>query len=818
MITFMGFVLSVVVVIAVWYTTDRFYYKRAQNLFENYVNDSLDITDAQIHKYENALRSGVGFMQGSDYVSRNEWHQFVETLDIQKYYFGMQGIGYSIMLAPDQVASTEKRMRDEGYPSFVLKPSGMRDIYSSILYLEPMDKRNQAAIGYDMYSEPVRREAMQRAIDTGSVSISGKVKLVQEIDQAVQAGYLMYLPFYKTGEAIDTLTKRRHALIGFVYSPFRMNDLMNTVKDHQESIRIEIYDGPQRTNENLLYREASIGYRSVHTSHRTIDIGGRTWYLYYYSTEKFDRSTNTFVPLLIAMIGLGLYFILFYIILELLRSRRMLQQKSVELESRRSWFQGMLESSVDGIHILDLDGKLIECSPSFLQMLGYDKHDVPELSVYDWDAKSSYEEMQFRLHNVSTIPITFETLFRHRNGIVFDVEITVCRIELDGLRYVYASARVIVERKIIERVLRDSEEFYRTMFTSINEAVCILSDDIIIDCNDQAAVLFETSKEYLVGKNIFNIATNIECRENSFAFYLDEAYLRNSANMECSITLTSESNEVKIVEIILSGFGHDDRNKLVMLAKDITERIEKDKLFKMQTRQAQMGEMISMIAHQWRQPLAIINAMTAQMRLRGLMNGDEGSPEQENLQKIEQQCIHLSQTITDYRDFFRPDKPNEMFSLSTLIKHALDLIDHTLKNQGIETEVISLREQRLVSYRNEVLQVLIALLKNSIDAFEENGITHGKITVTIDQEENYSTVAIRDNAGGIIPEAIKKIFVPYFTTKNKEYGTGLGLYMSKVIIEEHCKGLLQVMSKGMETTFSIKLPNSSYLNEDVKNV
>ena len=254
-----------------------------------------------------------------------------------------------------------------------------------------------------------------------------------------------------------------------------------------------------------------------------------------------------------------------------------------------------------------------------------------------------------------------------------------------------------------------------------------------------------------------------------------------------------------------------------MIARDITDQIEQEKLFKMQTRQAQMGEMISMIAHQWRQPLAIINAITSQMRLQELMKEENDPLLIENLIKIEEQSVHLSRTITDYRDFFRPDKPKELFTISVLIDHALSLIDHTLKNCGITIKKVSVQDPKLISYRNEVLQVLIALLKNALDAFQENDVLRGSITIVIDQDEHFVIVSIHDNAGGIAPDVMNKLFIPYFTTKHKS-GTGLGLYMSKVIIEEHCAGILEVMSEHNETTFTIKLPYENPTHQDRKNV
>ncbi|MFZ3052736.1 MAG: MASE3 domain-containing protein [Sulfuricurvum sp.] len=353
--------------------------------------------------------------------------------------------------------------------------------------------------------------------------------------------------------------------------------------------------------------------------------------------------------------------------------------------------------------------------------------------------------------------------------------------------------------------LKESEKFYRTVFASVHEAILILENHIVVDCNALALSLFDIGRAKLIGSNILSLPYEIECKEESFHHYLDLAYQGEYVSIQCSLHLKNLPEEIKIVEFTLSGFAEKDENKLVMLARDITARAEEERTYRMQMRQAQMGEMISMIAHQWRQPLAIINAIISRMRLEVMLSGEEGAFS-DNLIKIEEQSAHLSQTISAYRDFFRPDKPKEYFDISVLIHNAMNLIDHTLKNHGIMIETVLRHDSNLLTYRNEILQVLIALLKNSLDAFVENEIINGKILIILDRDADYCILRIRDNAGGIAPEVINKLFTPYFTTKTKNNGTGLGLYMSKMIIQDHCNGFLEVESENTESIFTIKLP------------
>lgn len=216
-----------------------------------------------------------------------------------------------------------------------------------------------------------------------------------------------------------------------------------------------------------------------------------------------------------------------------------------------------------------------------------------------------------------------------------------------------------------------------------------------------------------------------------------------------------------------------------------------------------------MIAHQWRQPLAIINAIASQLRLKEILKEDENSDLIDHLIKIEQQSLHLSQTISDYRDFFRPDKPLEPVALTELIDHTLDLIDHTLKSKGISINKVVHTPSTVHSYKNEIIQVLISLFKNACDAFEENNIFNRQIEIEINHNDLYGIITLKDNAGGIPEDIRNKIFIPYFTTKSHSHGTGLGLYMSKMIIEDHCRGLLEISSSNQETTITIKLPYTS---------
>lgn len=446
---------SLVVTIFVWSVSKNYYEDRAKKYFEANVDNKIQHINQRLSRYEGALHSGIAFFEGSDYVSREDWHHFVQALQLQKFYPGMQGVGFSLMLHPDEIPMLEQKMRTEGYPSFTLKPAGNRDQYSSILYLEPMDKRNIQAIGYDMFSEPTRRAAMERARDSGLPTVTGRVKLLQEIDSNTQPGVLMYLPLYDRGVKIDTIEARRKALIGYVYSPFRLNDLMNAIELETLFVSLEMYDGEAVNEEHLLYRSLKpSSYVPKRTDRRKIQAGGRTLEIVFSTTHEFDKKMDSNYPLLLTLAGFFAYYILFFIIVILYRGRIALKSQAEALEVNRTWLETLLTSSIDGIHILDFNGNLIEWSPSFIEMLGYTEEEASHLKVSDWDVKHSPEEIINIFHTISnTAAMTIETVHRHKDGNVIEVEITARPIILEGKRYIYASSRDITERKKVENEL-----------------------------------------------------------------------------------------------------------------------------------------------------------------------------------------------------------------------------------------------------------------------------------------------------------------------------------------------------------------------------
>lgn len=316
---------------------EQAFFNEARNKFLVETDRVTRAIENRMDVYANVLQGTEGLFAASDNVSRSEFKSYVDALDIQKNYPGVQGIGYAVFVKPEDVPQHVSGIRSEGFPSYSIKPEGNRELYSAITYIEPFDERNREAFGFDMYSNRVRRSAMDQARDTGEPALSGHIVLVQEIDEDVQPGFLLYVPFYENGTTNETLEAKRENIVGYVYSAFRATNFFNEIvgADDIADIGLTVVDGIEQTGPGVLYddvsNKVSVTETPRFTESKTIYVFGRPWTLTFSSTSSFGETNfSKFTSIVLIIVGIAVSSLLTLVFYTSVSSR----QRAVEYANR----------------------------------------------------------------------------------------------------------------------------------------------------------------------------------------------------------------------------------------------------------------------------------------------------------------------------------------------------------------------------------------------------------------------------------------------------------------------------------------------------
>jgi signal transduction histidine kinase/DNA-binding response OmpR family regulator len=327
------------------------------------------------------------------------------------------------------------------------------------------------------------------------------------------------------------------------------------------------------------------------------------------------------------------------------------------------------------------------------------------------------------------------------------------------------------------------------------EALIMFDNNICIDVNDAAIVLFEYSKkEELLGKHILDIVSS------NITEYDKINLVKNSVDHEFELIMKKKNNNNFLAQVNERNISLDNKKLKIIAILDLVEKRRKENMMAEQSKMASMGEMIGNIAHQWRQPLSSISIAASNMKLSYELDMIVESELLESLDGIVESTQFLSNTIDEFRDFIKGESLEYSFVTQNLIKKVLKLVEGNIKS--VDIEVIQNYEEniKMYGYGNELTQAILNIVNNARDALKEKNVKEKFIFINThcdDKNENV-IINIKDNAGGIPKDILAKIFEPYFTTKHKSQGTGLGLYMTHKMIIEHMKGEIEVINSEYE--------------------
>ena len=271
---------------------------------------------------------------------------------------------------------------------------------------------------------------------------------------------------------------------------------------------------------------------------------------------------------------------------------------------------------------------------------------------------------------------------------------------------------------------------------------------------------------------------------------------------ESNKTINALTHLVGVATDELSTLNETLQNKVI---EEVEKNRKKDKQLLQQSRLAQMGEMISMIAHQWRQPLAAIGSSAGGLKIKAKLKKADNDLVMDICDNILFSSQHLSSTIDDFRDFYKSNKEVREVTFSEILDGVLNIVKESIKNKNISINIDIQYDGKITTYPNEIKQVVMNLVKNAEDVLLDKKIENPFIDIKTYKDKEKYILEVGDNGGGIKDSKIEFIFDPYFSTKKSKDGTGLGLYMSKTIIEEHCKGKLSVYNSDVGAVFKVEL-------------
>lgn len=525
--------ISLIATLVAWYLLRDATARNAKTQFVASQQRSVMEIEHRMHAYENTLRAVVAMVSRSVKLERNEWHDFVAELDIDRYYPGIQAIGYAEVIKPRVLQEHLARIRAEGFKDYAVRPEGARDVYASISHIEPFSGANLHALGYDMFAEATRRAAMERARDTGAAALSGKVALIQDTEQTnKQAGTLLFLPVYRHGMALDSVNARRTALRGYVYGAFRMADLINSVLGGGFSkIDLEIFDGTQATPQSMLFdgdgmaRVFPTGASARLQGSKQITVAGRPWTLTFFADPGFLGAQYGITPELALFAGTAMSLLLFGMTWFQANSRAQAQVLAREMtntaKQSEARLDGIIRGAVESIITVDEDQAVVLFNPAAEAMFQCSAQEAMGSQLERFIPERFHGTHRGHVANFGRTGTTTRAmgakldLYAVRtNGEEFPIDASISKTQQDGKRFFTVLLRDITRRKQAEQAIAESNQFNQEILTNVNEGIVVYDRNLnVVAWNPFMEKLTGVKLEEALGKHIYDLFRNL--REQS---------------------------------------------------------------------------------------------------------------------------------------------------------------------------------------------------------------------------------------------------------------------------------------------------------------
>ena len=515
-------------------------------------------------------------------------------------------------------------------------------------------------------------------------------------------------------------------------------------------------------------------------------------------------------------------------------NHKMIKEKNEEIKALKekndsylNRYHYAIEGTTDGLWDWNLETDQVYFSRNWKKMIGYEDNEI-ENKLEEWEVRVHPDDKEHAikdiLDNNNKVTDYYQNThrLRHKDGSwiwILDRGKTYFNKKGKAIRMVGFHSN-ITELRNLEINLADTKQELNQLKMVVDRAdIGIIITDIqgeMVYVNPCICRVSGFKKEELIGKNPRILKFKEDSNDEKYSD-LWSTIIRKRIWGGIFRNRKKDGNEYwQTATIIPIIDKHKNISNYLGITREITKEVylekqlrENEELMLSQSKNAAMGEMISMIAHQWRQPITTIS-MNANNIIADIELETFNENEIKNIaEDISIQTQFLSNTIDDFRNFFKTDKEVNDFEVKSLFDELSRIILPSLVNNNISFNINCESKIRIRTYKRELLQVLLNIVKNAKEAFSQRNINNKEnvITIVVEGLDDKVNIIISDNAGGIPEDIIDQIFEPYFTTKEEFNGTGLGLYMSKIIVEQHLDGILNVRNRVDGAKFTITLHN-----------
>ena len=788
--------------------------KRAE--FTSRAADIRDALDFRMRGYQAVLKGAAGLFVASENVNHAEWHSYVDSLRLKTSYPAIQALAFASAFSGEELAARIQQLRKSGQPDFSVRPPGNRDRYVVNVLTEPHSGLNVKAIGYDMWQDPVRRRAMEQALEAGEPVITPKVTLKVDDTGNPVPSVIMYFP------AKNSAGK----LLGYVLIPLRIPEL---IKDLQtlttQGVALTIYDGAANNEDAPLYKSVTDAkHEPQFTSSEVLTVAHRPWRLVFASESSLEAGDDILSPQQVLAVGIIFSLMLFAVGWSFTSSRRraleLAHQMTESFHESEIRFHEIFDAAHEAIFIHNADtGQILDVNRRMLEMYGLTRDAALSSNLDDLSSGvapySSTEALRRVQLALTEGPQAFEWQAKAGNGRLFPVEVSLKSALIGKQRVVLAVVRDISERKESEAQLRESERKLSTILENVD--ACIYLKDTggrYLFANQSVRNLLRLDMEDIVGfsdEKFFDAATTANIQRN------DRRVLEGGETVR-----TEDPNATAVTgkkTVFLSTklpLRREDGSiyALCGISTDITDRIQaeveirtlnasledrvRQRTADLETTNQQLTQakieaeaaniaksaFLANMSHEIRTPMNGIIGMASILRREGMPPAQA-----RRLDIIDTSARHLLAVINDVLDISKIEAGK--FSLeeapvdvNSLMANVSSILSGRAKAKGIdlliETEQLP---HRLVGDPTRLQQALLNYATNAVKFTKQGSIT----LRALKQEETADAVTVRfeveDTGIGIAPEAMTRLFSAFEQADNsmtrKYGGTGLGLAITR---------------------------------------